>query len=572
MDVKKKYLVSLLAFGLVGCGGGGGSVVSNNADTTVQTVVGTAAVGAAIANGVLQLKCQNTSSLIQVNTDSAGEFLATLGTAKLPCVMRATSADGQTVLHGFATGTASTVIANVTPLTDLIVATATQQTPASFFENTKTTDLGNVDSVALNAAGVTVAKGLAGLVDIGSFNPMTQQFKVGDAFDQKLDLLSAELKTRKISLNDLHNVVITKSTDGKTQAENVSVYIAEAALQQDLVKTRLMHEKLWQGFYEWVTVSYAASSPTELPTTTHEYKKILQIGAQAAVRQYEKNDARFTLKDSSYTSYNPSEFYQTTSGWKAPRLGVFFNHADISLNAKGTVLMLKSEDDTAVGRIQLKDLREENISNQPFSNKFNAVYTNNKTGVFREGSVAYTGWFELLDSFFIGGASLQDAGMYNDLAAFRTAYANRPFCSGIARQNGEYGIQFDLAEGRAHLYATDYSCRPVVGMASIEVSWEVTNVDGQVAMKIIAPRLPMQYTPFGSLLDGYDSTQVNSDLRNGTSKYEAYVWLSQDRKVQRGYKILPGATMTFAPGAGPYLNKIAIDSLFNALSYPNTVD
>ena len=85
------------------------------------TVSGTAATGAAIASGTVTLKCvAGTSGVVTTNTD--GSFSIDVSNATLPCVGRVDYKDaGGTArkLHTFikAPGTA-----NITPLTELLVA------------------------------------------------------------------------------------------------------------------------------------------------------------------------------------------------------------------------------------------------------------------------------------------------------------------------------------------------------------------------------------------------------------------------------------------------------------------
>lgn len=561
-------VMGVLTTSLIGCGGGGGGT-SNDAGTTPessQTVTGTAAVGAAISKGVLELKCQNTSSLIQSTTAMDGTFSVALDKEKLPCLLRVTSSDGQTILHGVAVGDTLAVVANVTPLTDLILSTTVKEGAASYFATSNNADIKSLNVTTLDAAGEVVKQGLSDLVDVGETNPRTQKFVVGDSFDKKLDAFGAVLKNRKMALNDITSALIAKPPEGKTQVEYVRGKLTETRPTSEAEKIRVAHEKFWQGFYEWT--SAVVYDGNDNRSTTHGYKSISQSGTQASVNVFERNADKFVLKNiTDYVSY-PSEFHLTAKGWEEPRIDDFFSKSDLTPDARGTILMLKSKSDASIGRVLISDLSENNISNQATSGAIDPAYTDNQKGVFAEGSLAYSAWLEFIDDFFLGGPSKQDKKTYSNLSAFREAYKDRPFCTGITGYDKEYGIQFDLPQGRAHLYGADYNCNVLKGAASIEVNVEEVTVDGQAAVKISGSKLPPKTTQFGTIMGGYDSAQTEKDFRYATDRYNVYIWLAQDGSPRRGYKILSGASVLFKPGAGPYLNKVALESLLKTISYP----
>jgi hypothetical protein len=73
-------------------------------------------------------------------------------------------------------------------------------------------------------------------------------------------------------------------------------------------------------------------------------------------------------------------------------------------------------------------------------------------------------------------------------------------------------------------------------------------------------------------MGGYDATALNENLRYATDKYEIYLFFGADGGITYGYKILAGATTSFAPGSGPFLNRNGIDSLLSLVRYPATLD
>lgn len=123
-------LVTLLS----ACGGSGGGGRAS------LILSGTAAVGAAINNGIVTATCSDGSGFQQmVTTNAQGKWTGTLSNAAaLPCALKVSFGDPTQVLHSF-TSTLGTI--NITPLTDLILAKALEQTPAAWFGSANPTSL-----------------------------------------------------------------------------------------------------------------------------------------------------------------------------------------------------------------------------------------------------------------------------------------------------------------------------------------------------------------------------------------------------------------------------------------------
>ena len=118
----RMLLLAAAAAGLAACGGGddGGATTPAPAATSLS---GTAAVGAPIAGGTVQVRCSGANVLESVTSASGTWRVDTTGQS-LPCAVRVTGgnlAAGQ-ALHSVAL---SFDTLNITPLTDLIVANAT---------------------------------------------------------------------------------------------------------------------------------------------------------------------------------------------------------------------------------------------------------------------------------------------------------------------------------------------------------------------------------------------------------------------------------------------------------------
>ncbi len=126
-----RFTLALASAGLVtlyGCGGGGGGGSTGSS----LTITGTAATGAAIANGAVSVTCASGTGTATTNADGSYTVTITGGTA--PCLLKATATDalGVTTNLYSAIETGQTV-ANITPLTQMVVAAALGADPATAF-------------------------------------------------------------------------------------------------------------------------------------------------------------------------------------------------------------------------------------------------------------------------------------------------------------------------------------------------------------------------------------------------------------------------------------------------------
>jgi hypothetical protein len=177
-----KYIpVVTLAVLLSGC-------LSDDDTPTAPTLGGTAATGAPIVGGTVNVKCAGGGTLSDV-TDSAGIWQVTLSGQTLPCAIEVSGgnlAGGQTYYSvALQPGTV-----NVTPLTDLIVANLAGQAPSVWFGGLNANAFQQLTSGAVNAALVNLrtALGLAALDDI---DPLTASFVAvpGDPLDNVLEAM-----------------------------------------------------------------------------------------------------------------------------------------------------------------------------------------------------------------------------------------------------------------------------------------------------------------------------------------------------------------------------------------------
>jgi len=177
-----KYLpIVSLAVLLTGC-------LSDDDTPAASTLGGTAATGAPIVGGTVNVKCAGGSTLSDV-TDSAGIWRVTLSGQTLPCAVEVSGGNlvgGQTYYSvALQPGTV-----NITPLTDLIVANLAGQAPGVWFGGLNANAFQQITGGAVNAAlgNLRTALGLAALDDI---DPLTASFDAepGDPLDNVLEAM-----------------------------------------------------------------------------------------------------------------------------------------------------------------------------------------------------------------------------------------------------------------------------------------------------------------------------------------------------------------------------------------------
>ena len=139
----------MLAAALAACGGGGGGGGAGGQATpsAALTLGGTAATGAAIAGATVQAKCVGGTGTATTAAD--GTFLVTLAAGNLPCVLKVSAPDGD--LDSIAAGAGATAKANITPLTQLIVANLAGKDPANYFLTFNATDVNAITTPALSS-------------------------------------------------------------------------------------------------------------------------------------------------------------------------------------------------------------------------------------------------------------------------------------------------------------------------------------------------------------------------------------------------------------------------------------
>lgn len=212
-------LAALAVCGVVGLAAcGSGSSDDEGPAGAGLTLTGTAATGLAIAGQPVAAKCNGGSGDATTNDD--GSYTVTVeGDASLPCTLRVTTSDGQ-VLHSLAVGTGSTARANITPVSELIVARLAGGDPAAFFERFDADAASSVNESSVQSASAAVVETLKSAgIDLSAFGDVltaelraaTSANPTGNAFDQALDALGAALETSGTTLAELSGTVAQTS-------------------------------------------------------------------------------------------------------------------------------------------------------------------------------------------------------------------------------------------------------------------------------------------------------------------------------------------------------------------------
>lgn len=171
MKLQKKTMglalssVALLVLSACGGDGDGGAVTPAAPVTT--TFSGTAATGKAMANAAIAITCASGSGTTTALAN--GSYSKDIASVTLPCALQATGSDG-TVLYSVTSATATsanTQVANITPLTQLLVASLTGTNPATFFSTVSTTPASITSVVTDSAIGTAQTTVLAILADAG---------------------------------------------------------------------------------------------------------------------------------------------------------------------------------------------------------------------------------------------------------------------------------------------------------------------------------------------------------------------------------------------------------------------
>ncbi|OWQ83215.1 hypothetical protein CDN99_26615 [Roseateles aquatilis] len=200
-------------FILTACGGGGGDSPAPVAPPVAAslTLTGSAATGAALGLAAVSIKCVGASGTGTTAAD--GTFNVAITGASLPCVLSVTG--GTTTLRSVAeAGTGTNAVANITPLSELIVARLAGGDAAALFTTFDAAAQAKLTAAGLGDARSAITAALKGVIDLTGVDPIKAPLvaasggKEGNALDKQLDALGAALKSAGTTLPDLAAAVV----------------------------------------------------------------------------------------------------------------------------------------------------------------------------------------------------------------------------------------------------------------------------------------------------------------------------------------------------------------------------
>ena len=208
------FLLSIAFFALAACGGGGGS--SSSSASSDLVISGVALTGTAIDAGAVQVKCQSGTGT--TTTGSDGSFTVTVTGGARPCLLKVTDPISSTDIHSLLE---SGTVANISPVTDLVVSNTTGVTPSTAFTNYTTAIQSSITSAKV-AQAITVAQktteSLGTDADMTGIDPLKISIKArqgdtaGDATDKKIDALMAALAASDKKISELSELLKSATT------------------------------------------------------------------------------------------------------------------------------------------------------------------------------------------------------------------------------------------------------------------------------------------------------------------------------------------------------------------------
>ncbi|HET7795173.1 MAG TPA: hypothetical protein VFL64_17450 [Rhizobacter sp.] len=308
---------------MAACGGGGGDSAPAPAPSgpTQITLTGVVAKGAALAGAAVTAKCATGTGT--ATASGTGSYTITITSGALPCVLEAvgTGADAGLELHSVATGTGSTATANITPVTELLVAQLTGQNPSDFMDaasastlsttvtttnmaSAKTEVIATLSAAGLDTTALTSADMVSGTLQAGS----------GTGYDGVLDALGTALSTSNTTLATLTQVVAT--TAAATQAGNSAQPPAETGQPLPaglmLLPKAANCDSLRSTNYRLIKIAKSVSTADGAPITTIENMAIdaaaltATFGPGDVMQMTANGTCRYTLPNSGEAMVAPS--------------------------------------------------------------------------------------------------------------------------------------------------------------------------------------------------------------------------------------------------------------------------
>lgn len=173
---------------IAACGGG-------NDTPAASTLEGTAAVGAPIVDGIVNVVCAGGAALTSSPTSSTGGWQVTLSGHTLPCAVRVSGGTVGGAAHSGQYHSVAMTLGrvNITPLTDLVFANLVNAAPSTWFSGVQSSHWSAITQARVNTALGNVSTALGLSTALGSTNPLTATFSPvnGDVLDDILEALAA---------------------------------------------------------------------------------------------------------------------------------------------------------------------------------------------------------------------------------------------------------------------------------------------------------------------------------------------------------------------------------------------
>jgi len=298
---------------LAGCGGGGSSG-DDAADRVVQ-LQGVVASGKALAGASVRASCAAGST--SATTAASGAYSMQLPAASLPCVLEATSSDGSVVLHSVVA--AGTATANVTPLTDLLVAELSGQAPAAFFAGASAATLpavvtgDGIASAQAAVAGVLKAGGVdttaAGDYVTGALAAATAS-NVGNAYDRVLDTLAVMMADAGTSWSSFAAAVAANSPAAAAPGAAASSAAASPPAGMLMHPAAANCESARSGAYRFVSPFEGATAADKTGVGSFDAKALVWSDPETPGDQFTANGpCRFIAPDGSDIVFSPAGIF-----------------------------------------------------------------------------------------------------------------------------------------------------------------------------------------------------------------------------------------------------------------------
>lgn len=223
---------------LSGCGGGGGggaSQTTNNDPSAFPalTISGVAATGAAISGGSVSAKCLSGTGSATTNAD--GSYSVTLQNGSAPCLLRVTDEAHGVTLHSLLEQ--GQTKANITPLTELIVASVMGETPSTAFSDFSSERQNKVSENGVSQAVARIqvmSSSLGADADLSGIDPLKDTFQAasnntsGDEKDRKIDALMVALAAADKTIEDLTTQLKTATSDSEV-TQSLTTVLGDSA-------------------------------------------------------------------------------------------------------------------------------------------------------------------------------------------------------------------------------------------------------------------------------------------------------------------------------------------------------